>query len=114
MFGRHREAVEGKVLAEAVHKSHTSTDGIVYRRMKYVVEYHLPGEAVQRAEVLETEKLGSKVMRSLNKGETVPLLVDRRSGDVRFDVDDERINLKAWIKRTKARQDDDFRGALGD
>ncbi|MEO6628692.1 MAG: hypothetical protein ABIP03_09000 [Aquihabitans sp.] len=106
--------MEGKVLAAAVHKSHTTPEGLAYRRMKYVVECRVPGEAVQRLELKETERFGSKVMRSLNKGETVPLLVDRSSGKIRFDVDDPQINLKVWIKKVKQREDSNFKKALGD
>ncbi|CAN5517727.1 hypothetical protein BH10ACT11_BH10ACT11_21440 [soil metagenome] len=106
--------VDGKVLAEAVHKHRPSENGQTYRRMKYVIEYERPGAGSERVEILETERFGSKVMASLSRGATAPLLVDSKSGKVRFDTDDPRINLKARIGRTKRRGDDEFERALRD
>ena len=63
-------------------------------------------------EVKETEKLGAKVMCSLTKGSTAPLLVDRRSGKVRFDTADPRINLKARRRRGRRQDEDEFQRAL--
>ena len=114
MFGRGRERVDGTVVAAAVHRSHVTGEGASYQRMKYVVEYHLPDAAPTRVEVKETERFGATVMRSLHKGEVAPLLVDRRSGKVRFDVEDPRINLEAMVSRRRRRERDEFRDALGD
>ncbi len=113
MFGRGRQVrVDGTVVAEAVHKSHTTDTGQQYTRMKYVVEFERPGAGIERVELKEAEKLGSKVMRSLTTGDTAPLLVDEKSGKVRFDTDDPRINLKVWMAEVKRREDGRFKGAL--
>lgn len=114
VFGRQWERVEGEVLAEAVHRSHHTDDGTPYLRMKYVVGYQLAGAAPVRVELKEPERFGTKVIRSLTRGEVVPLLVDARSGKVRFDVDDPAINRKAARERARRRGDDDFRSALDD
>ena len=113
MFGRGRQIrVDGTVIAEAVHKSHTTDTGAQYTRMKYVVEFERPGVGMERIELKEAEKFGSKVMTSLTRGDTAPLLVDEKSGKVRFDTDDPRINVKAWVAKTKRRGDDEFKRAL--
>lgn len=112
MFGRVWERVDGKVLAVGLHASRPSSDGQWYQRMKYVVEYRLPGAEAQRVELKEAEKFGGKVMVSLNKGATAPLLVNRRSGKVRFDADDPRINLKSRRDGSKRRDEDEFEKAL--
>lgn len=80
--------------------------------MKYVVEYQLPGAGVERVELKEAERFGVKQMKGLIKDATAPLLVDRKSGKVRFDTDDRRINLKAQNARSKRRDDEEFDKAL--
>lgn len=112
MFGLNWEHLDGKVIAAAVHKTHASGDGLWYKRMKYVVEYQLPGTPAVRVELKEPEKFGAKVISTLAAGAKAPLLFDPKSGEVRFDVDDQRINLKATMARSKRRDDDDFRKAL--
>lgn len=112
MFGRNWERMDGKVLAESVDTHRPSSDGQWYTRMKYVVEYQTPEGTSERVELKETEKFGAKVMASLTKGSTAPLLVDQKSGKVRFDTDDPRINLKARAARGKRRDKDDFDQAL--
>lgn len=42
----------------------------------------------------------------------MPLLVESKSGKVRFDTDDPRINLKTRIKQINRRGDDEFKRAL--
>ncbi len=112
MFGRNWERVDGKVLAEGLASRRPSSDGQWYTRMKYVVEYQLPGTGAERVELKEAERFGSKVMKGLTKDATAPLLVDRKSGKVRFDTDDPRINLKAQTARGKRRDDEEFEKAL--
>jgi hypothetical protein len=112
MFGRNWERVEGKVLAEGVDKNRPSSDGQWYTRLKYVVEYELSGAGVERVELKEPERFGVKQMKGLTKGMDVPLLVDRKSGKVRFDTDDPRINLKAQSKRSRQRDDEEFEKTL--
>lgn len=112
MFGRNWERVDGKVVAEGLHTRRPSSDGQWYERMKYVVEYQLPGAGVERVELKGAERFGVKTMKGLTKGATAPLLVDRKSGRVRFDTDDPRINLKAQTARNKRRDDEEFEKAL--
>ena len=112
MFGRNWERVDGKVLAEGVHRNRPSSDGQWYTRLKYVVEYELPGAGVERVELREAERFGVKQMKGLTKGMAAPLLVDRQSGKVRFDTDDPRINLKAQSRRNKQRDDEEFEKTL--
>ncbi len=76
--------------------------------MKYVVEYQLPGAGVERVELKEAERFGANVMKGLTKDATAPLLVDQKSGRVRFDTDDPRINLKTQAARSKRREDEEF------
>jgi hypothetical protein len=114
MFGRKRgwERVDGKVLAEKIDKRRPSQEGQWYTRMKYVVEFQRPGAGVERVELVEPEKLGTKVIASLSRGSAVPLLVDPKSDKVRFDTDDPRINLKTRTRQGKQRDDDEFEKAL--
>ena len=113
MLGRGRQVrIDGTVVAEAVHKSHTTETGQLYTRLKYVVEFERPGAGIERVELKEAEKLGGKVMRPLTKGDTAPLLVDAKSGKVRFDTNDPRINLKVWMAEVQRREDDHFEEAL--
>ncbi len=112
MLRRNWERVDGTVLAESLHTRRPSSDGQWYTRMKYVVEYQLPGGGVERVELKEPEKFGVKVMKGLTKGATAPLLVDLKSGKVRFDTDDPRVNLKAQRQRSKRRDDEEFETAL--
>jgi hypothetical protein len=113
MLGRNWERVDGKVLAEGIHARRPSSDGQWYTRMKYVVEYQLPGAEVERVELKEAERFGVKQMKGLTKGTVAPLLVERKSGKARFDTDDPRINLKAQTKRRKQRDDEEFKKELG-
>ncbi|MCB0957181.1 MAG: hypothetical protein KDB06_12925 [Ilumatobacter sp.] len=82
--------------------------------MKYVVEYQLPGGDPVRVELKDEEKFGNRVMTQLAEGATAPLLVDPKSGKVRFDADDPRINLKARREARKREEGDAFKRALGD
>jgi hypothetical protein len=104
--------VEGKVLAEKIHKRRPSQEGQWYTRMTYVVEFQRPGAGVERVELVEPEKLGTKVIAPLSRGSAVPLLVDPKSDKVRFDTDDPRINLKTRTRQSKQRDDDEFEKAL--
>lgn len=45
-------------------------------------------------------------------GRTVPLLLDRRSGEVRFDWKDPRLNAAAQYKADKAKRSADFDAKL--
>ena len=55
--------------------------------------------------------LGPKMINPA-KGHSVPLLLDRRSGEVRFDEDNPAINLKASYKADRAKRDADFNKKL--
>lgn len=107
MFGRNWEKVQGKILTEGIHKRHQSDNGQWCTRMKYVVEYERPGAGAEWVELKEPEKFGTNMMRTLTRGMTAPLLVDTKSGKVRFDTDDPQINLKAWISQSKRNDEDD-------
>lgn len=104
--------VDGTVIAEAVHKQHQTPEGANYTRMKYVVEYRDPSGELVRTEVLETEKFGSKAMKSLTREDAAPLLIERKSGKVKFDIDDPRIDVKARTRKAKRDDEADFQRAL--
>ncbi|MEZ5272553.1 MAG: hypothetical protein R2694_09635 [Ilumatobacteraceae bacterium] len=114
MFGRTWERLDGTVVAAALHADRQTSEGVRYTRMKYVVEYRLPGGDPVRVELKDEEKFGNRVMTQLAEGATAPLLVDPKSGKVRFDADDPRINLKARREVRKREEGDAFKRALGD
>jgi len=91
VFGKRSDwiPIEGKVLASKKHSSRGSASGAV-NQMEYVVEYTHDGEA-QRAELVQEMGLNAFKMIDPPIGTSVPLLIDARSGKVKFDVDDPRI-----------------------
>jgi hypothetical protein len=68
--------------------------GPLASRHEYIVEYQLEGAEPQR--VVLKEKYGK--MNSPGNGASVPLLLDRKSGKVRWDLHDPQLNLKAYLK----------------
>lgn len=82
-------------------------------RFKYIVEYTDPSGETRRAEV---EQVGRFIrwMIAPPIGATVPLLVHRRSGAVRFDHKDPQINTFADQKRQRSARrqswDEELRG----
>jgi hypothetical protein len=108
MRGRDWERVRGRVIA-----SKTLRGGGTFSRRAYVVEYRVDGGPRQRVELKRVMGWGAwPKMISPLEGEKVPLLLDRASGEVRFDVDDPALSFKAARKAIKAGQDADYERAL--
>jgi hypothetical protein len=114
VFGRRWERIEGRVIESEIAHTSRSERGHRTTQWRYVVEYSLDGGEPQRAEVKQVAyKLGGS-MKMINppNGSKVPLLLNRRSGKVRFDADDPRINEKAVFEREKAERKRKFDDAL--
>jgi hypothetical protein len=114
VFGRKWEPIEGRIVASET--AHVSRDERGHRTVqnKYVVEYSVDGAEPQRIELKQVAyKLGG-AMKMINppKGSAVPLLLNRRSGKVRFDADDPRLNEKAIYEREQGKRDREFDDAL--
>lgn len=96
--------------------AHTSRSERGHRttQWQYVVEYSVDGGEPQRAKVKQVAYKIGGAMKMINppKGTTVPLLLHRRSGKVRFDADDPRINEKAIFEREAAGRARKFDDAL--
>ena len=114
MFGGSWEKIEGKVIASDVAKiiGGGSTGGAVQTKWKYVVEFTVDGEDARRAEVTQEWGVLGKRMINPQVGRTVPLLLDRRSGKVRFDWKDPRLNAAAQYEADKAKRSADFDAKL--
>ena len=100
----------------AAETAHVSRNERGHRTVqnKYVVEYSIDGGELQRTELRQVAyKLGG-AMKMINppKGSPVPLLLHRKSGKVRFDADDPRINEKAIDERDQVKRDKNFEDAL--
>ena len=81
-------------------------------RWKYVVEFSLDSGEPKRAELKQVWGLIGKKMINPPEGDKVPLLVNRRTGKVRFDVKDPAINWKASYKADKAKEKAKFKREL--
>ena len=104
------------MIASEVANVSTSERGHRTTQWQYVVEYSVDGGEPQRAKVKQVAyKLGG-AMKMINppEGTEVPLLLNRRSGKVRFDADDPRINEKAIFEREAAGRKRKFDDALSD
>ena len=113
MFGRKWERLEGRVVASEIANVSTSERGHRTTTWRYVVEYSVDGGEAQRAEVKQaTYFTGTPKMINPPEGSRVPLLLHRRSGKVRFDADDPRINEKAVYEREQAGRRKRFDDAL--
>jgi hypothetical protein len=79
-----------------------------------VVEYQVDAAEPRRAELKQAWGLLSKKMINPSEGSMVPLLLDRGSGTVRFDVKNPAINWKANYNadesKRHARFDEKLRG----
>ncbi|RDH77123.1 hypothetical protein DVS77_16955 [Mycolicibacterium moriokaense] len=105
-------SAEGTVITAAVHSVGRHQDGETVTRMKYVVEYVLDGKR-ERVELKQSRSwLLEPNMIDVMVGARVPLLVNPRTGRVRFDSRHPSINLKAALKRQKATSDAAFRRSL--
>ncbi len=113
MFGRKWDRIEGRVIESEVAHSSRSERGHRTTQWQYVVEYSVDGEP-RRAKVKQAAYLIGGAMKMINppKGARVPLLLNRRSGKVRFDADDPRINEKAIFERESAERKRKFDDAL--
>lgn len=104
MFGRWSRGWEprsGKVLAGEVVGFYGRTTGL--SRWQWIVEYR-DDDGVDRR--VEAQQVGRFIrwMVAVHQGMTVPLLVHRRSGKVRFDHKHPDINARAAMKRDDARR----------
>ncbi len=86
--------------------------GQMQTKWKYVVEYRVDGGEPKRVELKQATGLLGPKMINPSKGQSVPLLLDRKSGEVRFDEDNPAINLKASYKADQAKRDADFKKKL--
>jgi hypothetical protein len=102
------EPVEGHVIAEK-----PIGRGGTYQQYKYLIEYAVAGGSVQRVELKRVMGWGAvPKMTAPSVGDAVPLLVDRSSGKVRFDVKNPAINRRARVKAAKAQLGADYDEAL--
>lgn len=110
MTGRGLERIEGRVIASKVRKVLTGQAG-TQSFWEYVVEYKVDGESRRATLKQAASWIWGTKMINVAEGHSVPLLLDRKSGKVRFDVKDPRINRAAVIKRERAKQDAKFNRA---
>jgi hypothetical protein len=112
MFGRKWEPITGRVVESAVYKIYGGGDKKprTETRWKYVVEYQDDGGEPQRVEL--KQEWGWLTKRMINVSGSVPLLLDRRSGKVRFDWKNPEINWKAHLEQSERKSESDFERAL--
>jgi hypothetical protein len=111
MWGRGWEPIDGRVIASKIHRVITGDSG-TQTQWEYVVEYSVDGGESQRATLKQAASWvwGMKMINPA-EGHSVPLLLNRGSGKVRFDVENPRINREAISKREKANRDAAFKQA---
>jgi len=91
--------ITGKVIVREIAKVYGGgSAGSTMTRWKYVVEYSLDGGESKRVELRQAWGLFAKKMISPPEGTRVPLIVNRRTGNVRFDVKDPALNWKVAFK----------------
>ena len=113
MFGRNWERIEGRVIESEIAHTSRSERGHRTTQWRYVVEYSIDGGEPQRVKVKQAAYwTGTMKMINPPNGAKVPLLLHRRSGKVRFDADDPRINEKAVFEREEAERKRRFEDAL--
>jgi hypothetical protein len=113
VFGRRWERIDGRVIESEIAHTSVSERGHRTTQWRYVVEYSVDGQR-RRAEVKQVGYKLTGTMKMINppNGTEVPLLLHRRSGKVRFDADDPRINEKAVFERERAERKQRFDDAL--
>jgi hypothetical protein len=80
---------------------------------KYLIEYRVDGRQPQRVELKRDRGWGYwPRMIDPDDGSEVPLLLDRRSGKVRFDVKNPALNFKAQRKAFEAEDKSQYAKAL--
>jgi hypothetical protein len=77
--------------------SHLYDPGTGNRRNEYIVESLADG-ARKRVELKQACGLTGPKMLDRSPDAVVPLLLNRSSGEVRFDDENPRINFKAYLK----------------
>lgn len=78
------------------------------------MEYSADGGEPRRVTLRQASSwIGGNTMINPPEGHNVPLLLNRRSGKVRFDAKNPRINTKAINEREKAQRDAAFKRASG-
>ena len=105
VFSRDLQSIKGRVIE--VRRSRTfggGSLGAAESQHEFLVEYRLEDAEPQR--VVLKEKYGK--MNNPAKGSSVPLLLDRKSGKVQWDLKDPKLNLKAHLKAQKAAADAAF------
>jgi len=107
MFGHEWQRIEGRVLVSREKpnwvKWHSGTPLACPRQ--FLIEYSPDGSEKKKVELEGSpDKVSFPAV-----GDVVPLLVDPRSGKVKFDVDDPRIGYKAKRLARTAAEDADFR-----
>lgn len=111
MLFREWKPVAGQVIAEREklnwRKWHATRP---IAPMEYVVEYRLDDGSPQRTKVVQ--RLGKMITPRV--GDTVPLLVDRKSGKVKWDISNPTLNLNAMRKAREAAENADFEAELED
>jgi hypothetical protein len=101
--------ITGKVIASSVYKMYGGAgQGASAARWKYIVEICPAGEEARRVEIKQDWGLLRRKMINPMEGSRFPLLLDAKSGDVRFDVDDPAINWKASMKADAAKREREF------
>ena len=95
--------ISGKVIVREIAKVYGSGNSATSTRWKYVVEYAVDGGEPKRVELKQAWGVIGKKMISPPEGARVPLLINNRSGEVRFDVDDPAINWKAVSNADQAK-----------
>jgi hypothetical protein len=113
VFGRRGEwqKIDGRILASE-HTGVGASHGVGGQK-KYVVEYSAGG-TTKRAQLRQVMGLNSFKMISPPVGSSVPLLFNKRSGKVEFDIDDPRIalNLGDFLKEDSKAARDAYKSAL--
>lgn len=105
--------ISGKVIVSEIAKVYGGgAAGSTMTRWKYVIEYSLDGGDSKRVELKQAWGLFAKKMINPSEGSRVPLLVNRRTGKVRFDVKDPAINWKVSLKADEAKGKDRFKREL--
>ena len=105
MFFRDLEPVKGRVLACKVARTYGGGSvGPLLRQHEYVVEYQADDGEAKRVSL--KEKVGKMVSPAV--GASVPLLVDRKTGEVHWDIKNPQLNLSASLKAHKAAEQAEF------
>ena len=114
LFRRKWEPLEGRIVTSRTAHVSMSERGHRTVQNEYVVEYSVDGGEPQRVKLEQVAYRLGGAMKMINPpdGSKVPLLLHRRSGKVRFDADDPRINEKSVFEREKAQRNRRFDDAL--